>query len=125
MIAALTRMGPPKLLDWMKSQGLPDVQPSGAVPAATAPAAPAAVRPRVGSKPTAAAPKPEHQATAADYVKKIRDAKAKGDLEGAAQLKKEGARFLSTVPGYAPPGALPPQDENDDEDDNLEEDDDE
>jgi hypothetical protein len=57
-------------------------------------------------------PTSEHHATAADYLKKIRGAQAKGDLQGAAALKKAAVKFMSTVPGDGPPAGLPPQDEN-------------
>jgi hypothetical protein len=95
----------PDVGTWMKSQGLaPDVKPVGMQPAAAA-GAPAAA-PKTG-----AAPKPEHLATAADYVKKIRDANAKGDLEGAAALKKEAAKFLSSM--QAAPAGTPDDDQDD------------
>lgn len=109
---------PPKFSDWMQQTGLPSVKPAGmgATPDVAAPAAGAP-----GAKPIAtAAPKPEHLATAADYVKKIRDANAKGDLEGAVALKKEAAKFLSTV--QAPtPGS--PDDDGDGFDDGTDDDD--
>jgi len=82
---------PPKMSEWLKQQGLPDVRPVG--------------------MPTA-----EHHATAANYVKKIRDAQAKGDLEGAAALKKEAAEFMRNVPGVGLRSETPPQDDHDDED---------
>jgi hypothetical protein len=105
----------PDVGTWMKSQGLaPDLKPSGMQPAAAAGA------PTAG--PTGAAPKPEHLATAADYVKKIRDANAKGDLEGAAALKKEAAKFLSSMQA-APPSGTPDDQDDDGFDDGTDDDD--
>lgn len=104
----------PSIGDWMKQQGMsPEdrAAATGEVPATQV--------------------KPEHQATAADYLQQIRAAQAKGDAKTVDALKKKAGEFLDSLKA-APAGKgsfaegtdeepEPDEDDDDDDDDNNEE----